>query len=310
MFSIFSFLFKVTFGLFKSKKQLIVQIHLHKKEIENRKRLIMRRPVVLLAKQSICTLFMFILLAFLPITSFSQSFSFVTTSDQREYAGEGIYDTSSYYRGAIEALASVGPGEFMVVIGDMDPVYGTNWTIEQVLGTDYIWYPVVGNHELPYAGNEDYPGSNMDYVREMNPNGTTLPNIVNPGPSGAVETCYSFDYANCHFIVINEYYDGDSDVGTDGDITDALYNWLAADLAATSQTHIFIFGHEPGYPQPDVDTGRIRHEYDSLNQYPENFTRFWQLMSNYGVLAFLAGHTHNYSLYNLDDVWQIETGHT
>lgn len=146
----------------------------------------MRRPVELLAKQRICMLLMFVLLALLPITSFSQSFSFVTTSDQREYAGDTIYNTSSYYRGAIEAISSVGAGEFMVVIGDMDPVYGTNWTIQDLLGTDYVWYPVVGNHELPYAGNETYAGLNMDYIRAMNPDGNTLPNIVNPGPPGAV----------------------------------------------------------------------------------------------------------------------------
>ena len=38
MFSLFTFLFKVIFGLFKSKEELIVQIHLYKKEIEILKR--------------------------------------------------------------------------------------------------------------------------------------------------------------------------------------------------------------------------------------------------------------------------------
>ncbi|RQW02430.1 hypothetical protein EH222_13685, partial [candidate division KSB1 bacterium] len=229
---------------------------------------------------------------------------------QRNYAGPGLYDNSSYYRGAIEALGSVGAGAFMVVIGDMDPVQSTEYTIEAVLGAEYLWYPVVGNHELPGQGTEEYYGANMDYVRAMNPNGNTLPHIVNVGPAGAVETNYSFDYGNCHFVVLNEYFDGTSDVGTDGDVVDDLYYWLAADLAATTKQHKFILGHEPAFPQPDVDTGRIRHECDSLNQYPENRDRFWQLMVDEGVIAYICGHTHDYSLYNHNGVWHVESGHT
>src|SRR3990170_4017223 len=72
--------------------------------------------------------------------------------------------------------------------------------------------------------------------------GTTPGNYASQtGPPGGVETTYSFDYGNSHFIVLNEYYNGSSDTGTDGDVVDALYNWLVADLNATDRSHIFVF---------------------------------------------------------------------
>ena len=88
-------------------------------------------------------------------------FSFSVVSDMRYYGGPGEYDTSDYFRGALEALAGVGMGSFLVVPGDMDPVSGVQWTIEQVLGADTRWYPVIGNHELPGEGEESSLGANL-----------------------------------------------------------------------------------------------------------------------------------------------------
>ena len=58
----------------------------------------------------------------------------------------------------------------------------------------------------------------MDWLRIFNRDGNTLPNIVNVGPAGCAETTYSFDYGNAHFVVLNEYFDGSSDVGADGEV--------------------------------------------------------------------------------------------
>ena len=38
-----------------------------------------------------------------------------------------------------------------------------------------------------------------------------------------------------HFVVINEYFDGASDTGTDGDVVNALYIWLDADLSINTK---------------------------------------------------------------------------
>ena len=51
----------------------------------------------------------------------------------------------------------------------------------------------------------------MATLRQMNQNGTTLPNIIRAGPNVATETIYSFDYGRAHFVVLNVYYGGHSD---------------------------------------------------------------------------------------------------
>ncbi len=273
-------------------------------------------------------------------SALSQSpFVFVVTNDQRHFTGPNtaynIYDECEYYRGACEAIDALGAGVFMLVPGDLDPTLNTEWTITDVLGASYLWYPVVGNHELPYEGGEvggyyvDYPGGqrhtdaagvNMDWLRnyDYDPNGTGIPpDIVNVGPSSCVTTTFSFDYENAHFVVLNEYCDVGGDTSTDGDVPDHLYNWLVDDLAANSLPFVFVIGHEPAFPQPDEYTGRERHMFDSLNQHESNRNRFWDLLVAEGVTAYLCAHTHNYSAVRIDEngviggagVWQIDAGH-
>jgi len=201
-------------------------------------------------------------------------FTFVVTSDMRYFAGPDR-DSSSYFKGVVEAIDRLGGGAFMVSPGDIDPPANVLWTITRTLGVTYTWYPVVGNHELPGDGIEDQPGDNMNWLNSYDYG------IVNPGPTGCPTTTYSFDYGNAHFVALNEYCDSSGDDATDGDVPDHLYDWLADDLSRTDQVHVFVFGHEPAYPQPDVDNGR----------------------------AYFCGHTHNYSAVNVDGVWQVDVGH-
>jgi hypothetical protein len=235
----------------------------------------------------------------------NDQFTFVVTADMREYSGSGQYDIPQHFRGVSEAINALGSGVFMVSPGDIDPPADVEWTLRQYIGPNYIWYPVAGNHETETPAD-------MEWLRsyEYDPNGPSPPNIVNVGPPGCQETTYSLDYGNSHFVVLNEYYDGTSDTGTDGDVVDALYNWLVDDLNATDQTHVFVFGHEPAYPQPDADNGRERHLSDSLNQHEANRDRFWNLLMDKGVVAYICGHTHNYSAVQIDGVWQLDAGHS
>ncbi len=233
----------------------------------------------------------------------NSDFSVSMAVDMRSYSGPGYYDEPEYFRGVCEAIGELGAGEFMLSPGDIDPPADVYWTIQKYIGSDYLWYPGVGNHEAETP-------SDMAWLRNFNPDGDSLPYIVNAGPAGCEETTYSFDFGNTHFIQINEYYDGESDTGTYGDVTDALYNWLEADLQSTLKEHIIVLGHEPAWPQPDRDSGRMRHLGDSLDQYPDNRDRFWVLLREYNVAAYLCGHTHNFSAVNIDGVWQIDGGHS
>ena len=233
----------------------------------------------------------------------SDLFAFAVTADMRNYTGLGQYDTVHYFRGSVAAIAALGGTAFMISPGDLDPPSNVLWTITRTLGTSYTWYSGVGNHELPGAGYEEHPGDNMRWMNSYDYG------AVNPGPTGCPTTTYSFDYLNAHFVMLNEYCDVGGDDVTDGDIPDHLYNWLVTDLESTSQDYIFVLGHEPAYPQPDADNGRVRHLDDSLNSYPAHRDRFWALLRQQGVTAYICGHTHNYSAVRINGVWQLDAGH-
>lgn len=226
------------------------------------------------------------------------SFSFAVTADIREYTGTDI----NYFRGVCERLFCGGAGDFMISPGDIDPPGEVYSDIQVYIGSNYLWYPVVGNHEAETA----YV---MNWLRSYNAGSNSLPYLVNTGPPGGEETTYSFDHGNVHFVILNEYYDGGSDTATDGDIPDQLYNWLLADLTTNTQPVILIFGHEPAYPQADEESGRLRHETDSLNAHTSNRDRFWAALKDNNVTAYFCGHTHNYSKVKINTVWQIDAGH-
>ena len=230
-------------------------------------------------------------------------FSFVVTSDISYTGGKEYIDYPNFFAALLGYVKAVDAGAFMVSPGDLLPIEETHWTISQVLGKDYLWFPLPGNHDFDYLADIRYL---QDY--DYDSNGEVEPNIVNWGPDSCPHTTYSFDYQNAHFVALNVYCNEESPCGIDGSITDTIYDWLADDLTATDKEHIFIFGHEPAYPQPDEQTGYLEHDYDSLDQYPQARDRFWQLLVENGVTAYIHGHTHTYSAAKFDGVWQISAG--
>ena len=227
-----------------------------------------------------------------------KSLSFIFTADMRDYTG----DNKDYFRGACEAIKNLENIQFIVSPGDLDPPDSTFYTMQKYIDKDIVWYPVVGNHEAE-------TDSDMEWLRNHNKEGNSLPNVVNVGPSSCLETTYSFDYENTHFIVLNEYCNENCDNCTNGDIPDVLYNWLENDLKKNTKKHIFVLGHEPAYPLPDMETQRYRHVHDCLNQNSENRDRFINLLQDHEVLGYVVGHTHNYSIVKINELWHIDVGH-
>jgi 3',5'-cyclic AMP phosphodiesterase CpdA len=228
---------------------------------------------------------------------------FVLTADMRSFISG-----SQYFEGACDAILQSGPGAFMISPGDIDPPDDVYAAVTSRIGPSYPWFPVVGNHDINTFFSAPHAFSTgIEWIRSY-----TLPFSVNPGPAGAETTCFSFNYSNIHVAVIDEYFDGvNDDVLSDGHgyVSPALLAWLEADLAATDKPVIFVAGHEPAYPQPDAETGRIRHLGDSLDSDPASRDAFWALLKKYGVKAYLCGHTHNYSSVEIDGVRQIDAGH-
>ncbi|MFG0252488.1 MAG: DNRLRE domain-containing protein [Phycisphaerales bacterium JB038] len=220
-------------------------------------------------------------------------FMFTATSDTRSSTGPGEFPLV-----LADITATGGPGAFMVCPGDIDPPQNVDAALDAKFGAGFDWYPVVGNHEAETPAD-------MPWIRNEHGH---LPHLVREGPVGCETTTYAFEFGNAHFAVINEYFDGTSDVGTDGDICDELYAWLEADLLQNTKPWVFVVGHEPAYPQPDMHWGDARHVGDSLDQYPARRDAFWALLAGHNVSAYLTAHTHRYSRYLQDDVWQIDTG--
>lgn len=229
-------------------------------------------------------------------------FSFVVTSDMSHYSAPEYINYPNFFAALLGYVEDFGPGDFMISAGDVIPAADARWTIDQVLGTDYLWFPVPGNHDFGWADINFL--QNYDY----DPNGPAQPNIVNWGPSSCPRTTYSFDYLNAHFIALNVYCDEEAPWGIDGSISDILYEWLLADLTATTKEHIFVVGHEPAYPQPDSRTGLSNHLHESLDQYPQARDRFWAVLQEHHVVAYFCGHTHGYSAIDIGGVWQIDAG--
>jgi hypothetical protein len=121
----------------------------------------------------------------------------------RNFAADGEW--SKNFSGACEAVKQVGAGAFMISPGDLDvdPPSAVRDMISEVLGEDYPWYPVLGNHD------RESP-STMRYLRACS---MTVPHVVNRGPLGCGATTYSFDWRDAHFVVLNQYFDGVNDWG-------------------------------------------------------------------------------------------------
>lgn len=190
----------------------------------------------------------------------------------------------------------------MIHAGDHMPgIEAQDTELKKAFGADFPWYSVVGNND------QKEPEKSMRFIRSRF---RGLPHIVNAGPLNSETTTYSFDYGNAHFVVLNLYYDGCTDhgtrrPGTAGKVVPQLYYWLADDLAATDKKWIFVAAHEPAFPQPDADWGDIRHENDSLNEYPAQRDALWKLLSDHRVVAYFNGHIHRYARYLKDGVWQV-----
>jgi hypothetical protein len=210
-------------------------------------------------------------------------FAFVVTTDWHTSSGQTPVETNlQQIKAWIDNATTAMPApSFMVINGDFPNVSQTQAAIANVLGSGFLWYPVIGNHEISDGI------SNFNTVRDtLVP---ALPYKVNNGPSGSQNTSYSWTYGDAHFTAVNAYWNGTTNAGADsardGDIVPALRTWIEADLAAASQTHKFAFVHEPAYP---LD----RHVGDSLDLYPTNRDNFVTTLNNGNVQTLFVGHTH------------------
>jgi hypothetical protein len=223
----------------------------------------------------------------------SETFRFTVTSDP-QYKPEGFREVCKQIRSILG-----DHGAFHITTGDQVPPQDMWDVLRDEFGPQTIWYPVTGNHE----------GDDPAYIQWVRDRYPVLPYIVNGGPPNGETTTYSFDYGNAHFVILNVFYDGEIDIHrwkTNG-IADPLYHWLVDDLERNTKPLVFVFGHKPAFVIPDDYFNETRHrEHNGLGENPANRDRFWRLLSEKGVMAYLSGHTHFYSTELIDGVWQVD----
>lgn len=229
----------------------------------------------------------------------TDSFSFLAAGDMRGFV-KGKSNDERYFDGLCEAARRVGAGAFMVTPGDFDPPAPVRATLDQYLGTNYLWYPVVGNHEIETPAD-------LAWVEAWASRG--IPHLVRRGPPGAELTTYSFDYGNSHFVAVNDYFDNKAIVKAKGAIAETTLAWLETDLATTKKPHIWVIGHQPIESLPDMDTKRVRHQGESVSTNLAAAARFVALLQKYRVRAYICGHTHNTSVAKVRGIWQADSGH-
>lgn len=120
---------------------------------------------------------------------------------------------------------------------------------------------------LPAVGNHDH----REFFRSF----FALPQN---GPAGYEETIYSFDYGNCHIIVLDSNSLGLPGTGD----YDKIASWLRRDLARSRQPWKFVVCHHPPY-QAVADW---RGEHLQANWVP--------LFEEGGVDLVFTGHQHVY----------------
>lgn len=182
---------------------------------------------------------------------------------------------------------------FLIHAGDLENVART----EQIVITyfDKPFFPSMGNHDKD-------PG--RQYFYESFYLNKKLPYLVDSTfikEEGAEALCYSFVYENAYFIVLDQYYR--VPYRNYGNVIGKQLQWLEHQLVNNNYPYVFVIGHEPAYPR-----GWQRNYGDCLDRYPEDRDRFWALLSQYQVTAYLTGHTHSYLVQYLQDVWHIDMG--
>lgn len=249
----------------------------------------------------------------------SDSRSGLGTADE-QYAGTNRQVLGDLMLGALREGA-----RFTVFVGDLIDGYRTHagsvryelraWqkATEPVAASMPI-YEAMGNHEalIEYWT----PGWAVGAVSPTSMEALFGEHFVNPdngpsAPEGAppyTENVYSFDAGPAHLAVVNTNYFWRSHFWRDdhpaadrgqgeGWIDDTQLAWLEADLAAArerGQRHLFVFTHEPGFP----NGGHVQDGMWWEGRHPEMVARrdrFFRVLSEHGVAAVFHGDEHNYS---------------
>ncbi|UCC23324.1 MAG: metallophosphoesterase [Planctomycetota bacterium] len=204
---------------------------------------------------------------------------FIVTGDSRD----GDNGVNTVILGELADEIADRQVDFVLISGDLVTGYNDQAALQSQLNT---WiktmqpvydagigvYPVRGNHDLGEpagvtAWNNTFKGA---YALPDN------------GPAGEKLLTYSFTHKNVLVIGLDQY------------IRERQVNqaWLDMQLAANTQPHIFLFGHEPAF--------KTQHTA-CLDDWPAERDSFWASIEKAGGRTYFCGHDHLYNHARVDD---------
>ncbi len=227
----------------------------------------------------------FLLLTYLATEKLhAQDWSFIGVADT--HSGEGF---PLMLQWASDNLLSPAPS-FLIHAGDQEPMARTEGIVTQYFNKPF--YPSMGNHDK----DPDRAHFYESYFKK-----NRLPNLVDTSfikPHGPEALFYSFAYQNCYFIVLDQYFH--VPYRNYGRVIDQQLQWLEDQLKHNTYPFVFVIGHEPAYPQ-----SWQRNYGDCLDRSPEDRDRFWEVLAQHQVTAYICGHTHSYFKQYIQNVWQL-----
>lgn len=200
----------------------------------------------------------------------SEPFRFIVFGDTRT-----DHPMHSAVAGLIQERApdfAINTGD-LVEDGDNAEMWQTFFEIEHAIMSRMVVWPVMGNH---------------DHRTD-----TLYDKFFHVSSGSQTSRWYSFDYSNCHFVVM----DSDDDFSTESE----QYAWLDADLSAAASNpdieHIFGFYHRPPFSSGWHGSEGLPME-ECLHP----------LCVRHGVEIVFNGHDHDYERSTVDGILYIITG--
>jgi hypothetical protein len=130
-----------------------------------------------------------------------------------------------------------------------------------------------------YGNHEALTSSGAPYF-----NAFSFPtNAESGGTASGSERYYSFDFADIHFVCL----DSQTSINRTATGPGTMLNWLADDLANTTQRWIVAFWHHPPYTKGS-------HDSDTEAALAAMRSNALPILESYGVDLVLCGHSHSY----------------
>lgn len=207
------------------------------------------------------------------------------------------------------AAAQNEPADFQMWVGDNAYQDGTDDEFQQkVFDTAFYGNVFLNLPFVPTSGNHDW-NSICPWQGPCNtdPNLQDGPylHLIDPPTEGELggvashkKLFYSFDYGDIHFVCLN------SEIGSgitqaynwiglnnfDTAFTSPMYDWMKADLAATTKKWKIVFWHQCPYSGQDDFTELSSFQLFCIAMR----THANPILEQYGVDLVLTGHDHNY----------------